>query len=75
VEKEAGLSAGQEADIIAYLWNRKEDAHHQLRELHLHLKELHLHDTNLAEGLKVNQGGTISLFQNSLARIPASKYY
>ncbi|KAL3865765.1 hypothetical protein ACJMK2_043120, partial [Sinanodonta woodiana] len=51
IEKEDGLGAGQEQDIIRELWNKRKLAIIQLHELEIQLVELGISD-NIAEGLK-----------------------
>lgn len=52
VEKESGLTYGQEKDIICELWSTKRQACQKLRELNLLLQDLEI-GTDIPQGFKV----------------------
>ena len=56
IEKQDGLSVGQEDEIISTLWNKRELAYKRLREYELQIEELQIHDNNnIVDGLKVKE--------------------
>ena len=58
IEKQDGLPVrSSEEEVIRMLWNKRELAYLQLRELDVQLQELQLSDNNLVDGLKVVSPG------------------